>query len=212
MNGLYVITDPYLIPDAQLVGAVAQALAGGAAWVQYRAKHLTPSVRLQQATALQQLCKAAGAGFIINDDLDLAATIGATGVHLGRDDAGIAQARTRLGPAAVIGASCYADLSRAEAAWKAGASYLAFGSLYPSPTKPQAPRATLELLGKARQQFGLPIAAIGGLTLDNAAEVRAAGADLLAVISGVFAASDIQAASHLLSMLCSVPLPPCTVT
>lgn len=208
LNGLYVITDPHLTPGDQLIPAVAAALAGGAALVQYRAKHMAATTRQTQACALQQLCQRAGAKLIINDDVALALAVGAAGVHLGQADASIATARSCLGPQAIIGASCYADLSRAEAAWAAGANYLAFGSVYPSPTKPQAPRADPKLLGIARGRFGLPIAAIGGITRNNAAEVRAAGADLLAVISGVFAAADIQTASHHLSMLCSIPLPP----
>ncbi len=207
LHGLYVITDTTLTPDAQLVDAVAQALAGGATWVQYRAKHTPASERRAQAGALRDLCRAAAAGFIINDDLDLAVALAADGVHLGRADTGIAAARARLGPHAIIGASCYAELELAHAAAAAGASYLAFGSMFPSPTKPTAVRAPLALLRTARAQLHLPIAAIGGITQHNAAQVVAAGADLIAVISGVFATPNIYQAAHALSMLCSPEQP-----
>jgi thiamine-phosphate pyrophosphorylase len=125
---------------------------------------------------------------IINDDLALALAIGADGVHLGRDDGDPAEARRALGPGRILGVSCYDEWARAEAGAAAGVDYLAFGAVYPSPTKPHAPRAGLELLARAKRELGLPVAAIGGITLDNAPPLIAAGASLLAVISDVFSA------------------------
>lgn len=140
-----------------------------------------------------RLCHAYDALLILNDDLPLALEINADGVHLGRDDhaGNLAEARQMLGPDKVLGVSCYADLSLAEMAANAGASYLAFGSMYPSITKPAAPSAPLTLLTEARR-FGLPVAAIGGICLNNAAQTLAAGADLLAVISDLFDAPDMD--------------------
>jgi len=127
---------------------------------------------------------------VINDDLALALEIDADGAHLGRDDGDLAGARKALGPARILGASCYGEWARAEAAVAAGVDYVAFGAMFPSSTKPQAPLAPLEMLTRAKAEFGLPVAAIGGITLDNAPLLIAAGADLPAVISDVFSAPD----------------------
>jgi thiamine-phosphate pyrophosphorylase len=143
-----------------------------------------------------RICHASGAKLIINDDVWLAVEIGADGAHLGRDDApggSLAAARDALGSKRILGVSCYDDLARGEEAAAAGADYLAFGSMFPSRTKPAATRAPIELLGEARRRFGLPVAAIGGITLDNAPELIAAGADMLAVVSDLFDAMDIKA-------------------
>lgn len=127
---------------------------------------------------------------VINDDLALALAVGADGVHLGRDDGDPAEARRALGPGRILGVSCYDEWARAEVGAAAGVDYLAFGAVYPSPTKPHAPRAGLELLVRAKRELGLPVVAIGGITLDNAPPLIAAGASLLAVISDVFSAPD----------------------
>jgi thiamine-phosphate pyrophosphorylase len=143
-----------------------------------------------------RICRASGAKLIINDDVWLAVEIGADGAHLSRDDApggSLAAARDALGPKRILGVSCYNELARGEEAAAAGADYIAFGSMFSSRTKPAAVRAPLELLGEARRRFGLPVAAIGGITLDNAPEVIAAGADMLAVVSDLFDAMDIKA-------------------
>jgi len=207
LSGLYVITDAALVGGAQLVPAVKAALQGGARLVQYRDKSQDAARRRQEAEALCRLCHAHNALLIINDDVQLAADCGADGVHLGKDDAGIQAARTRLGPTAVIGVSCYNDLARAHEAKTAGADYLAFGSFYPSTIKPQAPRATLDLLRQARCELQLPLCAIGGITAGNAAPLLAAGADLVAVISDVFAADDIEAAAGRYRTLFSAKAP-----
>lgn len=186
LRGLYAITpeDPLLPRLSSLAEA---ALQGGARLLQYRNKTAPAPLRRAQAAEMMRLCHAHDALLIINDDLPLALELNADGVHLGRDDhdAGIAAARAALGPDKILGISCYADPGRAALAAQAGASYVAFGSMYPSPTKPHAPPAALSLLNEARR-CGLPIAAIGGITLDNAAATIAAGADMLAVISDLF--------------------------
>jgi len=190
LRGVYAVTpDDALAP--RLSALVAEALAGGVRLVQYRNKSAPAPLRRAQAADLLRLCRASEARLIVNDDLALALEIGADGVHLGRADGDISAARAALGPQKILGVSCYADLALAAAAAQAGADYLAFGSMYASATKPNAPRAPLALLGEARRRFALPIAAIGGIALENAAQTIAAGADLLAVISDLFDASDI---------------------
>jgi len=195
LYGLYVITDADCLPPARLIDAVEAALAGGARLVQYRDKTGDRAARLQQARALVALCRRYDAPLIVNDDVSLARESGADGVHLGRDDAGIGAARERLGARALIGASCYDDWTRARAAADAGADYVAFGSFFESGTKPGAVRADLDLLRRAKQQLNCPVAAIGGITPDNGAGLVAAGAAMLAVVRGVFAAPDIGAAA-----------------
>jgi glutamate-1-semialdehyde 2,1-aminomutase len=184
LEGLYAITPEGLALDA-LRAAVAAALAGGCRWVQYRSKAGSPVARKAEAQALHALCATFRAGLIINDDMLLAQALG-VGVHLGRADGDIAAARALLGPHAVIGASCYQDFALAARAVGKGASYVAFGALYASPTKPDAARAPLALLTRARECLPVPVCAIGGITIDNVAPVIAAGADMVAVISDLF--------------------------
>lgn len=195
VNGLYAITDTQLIPAGQLTGCVAQAIAGGASVIQYRNKQTADPARRQEAAALTTLCRQHHIPLIINDDAELAAAVGASGVHLGQSDAPIRQARQQLGPRAIIGVSCYNDLERAIAAVAAGADYVAFGRFFPSHSKPDAHQADPRVLNQARQQLDRPIVAIGGITPDNGQALLAAGANLLAVIHGVFGQPDIQTAA-----------------
>ncbi|MFC4763857.1 thiamine phosphate synthase [Dyella koreensis] len=191
-RGLYVITDG---PRDDLLTAVAQALAGGARLVQYRDKTTNGDRRRTEAAALRQLCASHAAPLIINDDVALAAAVGADGVHLGETDADLAAARVALGPGAIIGVSCYDSLERARALASAGADYIAFGAFFPSPTKPHARRAPPDLLRQSAA-LGVPRVAIGGITPDNGTSLVEAGADYLAVISAVFGAGDIRAAAQ----------------
>jgi len=195
IRGLCAVTvDDPLLP--RLSALVKAALDGGVPFVQYRNKMASRPLRRAQAAEMLRICRASGAKLIINDDVWLAVEIGADGAHLGRDDApggSLAAARDALGPKRILGVSCYNELARGEEAVAAGADYLAFGSMYSSRTKPAAVRAPLELLGEAKRRFGLPVAAIGGITLDNAPDVIAAGADMLAVVSDLFDAMDIKA-------------------
>jgi len=174
---------------------VSLAIDGGAALVQYRDKSDNHRLRLQQAKALAELCRARGVPLIINDDVELSGDCGAQGVHLGRDDADARAARSLLGAEAIIGVSCYNDLALAREAAESGADYIAFGRFFPSQTKPGAIQAGPELIRQAKQELSLPVAAIGGITPDNAGQLINAGADMLAVVNGIFAAADIQRAA-----------------
>ena len=197
LRGLYAITPEDADTEA-LVARVALALEGGAALVQYRAKSVVPTLALAQSRRLAALCGSFGALFIVNDSIELASASGADGVHLGRDDTAIAQARRAL-PRAIIGVSCYSDPSAARSAARDGADYVAIGSIFASVTKPLAVRATLSAIGEARRLSGLPVAAIGGITLDNADEAMKAGADMLAVITALFTAPDVRTAARAFS-------------
>ena len=190
--GLYAISNG---PRPDLLAVCAAALRGGASVLQYRDKTAGHTRRRAEAIALVDLCAQFRVPLIVNDDVELAASIGAAGVHLGEDDGDIGAARKRLGGAAIIGMSCYDSIDRARELASAGADYLAFGAFFLSVTKPHARRATLELLRAARP-LGLPLVAIGGITADNAAPLLAAGADFVAAISGVFDAADPEAAAR----------------
>jgi len=190
LAGLYAITPDE--PDTDiLLRKAGEALRGGASALQYRNKTAGAELRLKQGRALAALCRAAGAAFIVNDDLALALELAADGAHLGADDGDLVEARQRLGPNKLLGASCYNRMELAEAAAQAGADYLAFGSVFSSGTKPGAVRAPLAIFAEARRSFALPLVAIGGITLQNAAQAFAAGADAVAVISALFDAADI---------------------
>lgn len=192
IKGLYLVT-PDCDDTALLCEQVAQALQGGVAILQYRHKTATEALRLEQAQALQALCRAANIPFLINDHVALAAEIDADGVHVGQHDHAISHARALLGKQKIIGASCYNQFALAEQAQTAGADYVAFGACYPSSTKPHAPRAEAALFTQAKQHLALPVVGIGGITLENASPLVAAGADALAVISDIFQAPDITA-------------------
>ena len=183
LRGLYAIT-----PQASDVERkVRLALEGGIALLQYRSKTRNPA----QAAAIVRMARDYRVPVIINDDVELALELGAAGAHLGRDDGDPGAARQRLG-ARILGVSCYDQLERARGAVGAGADYIAFGSVFASPTKPAAVRAPLSVFGEAKA-LGVPLAAIGGITLENAPQLIAAGADLLAVITDLFDAPDIRA-------------------
>ncbi len=196
LRGLYLVTPE--LPTTELVRRLEMALEGGkgrVALVQYRNKHLPRAQAREQIRAMAPLCRAAGVPVLINDDVELALETGAAGVHVGADDPSLETARRRLGPEAIVGVSCYDRLDLARAAAAGGADYVAFGSFFPSPTKPGAVRASIDLLRRARRELDLPIAAIGGITAARAGELVTAGADLLAVISDVFAAPDPRRAA-----------------
>jgi len=199
LRGLYAIT-PVLADTHVLCDRVAQAVAGGASLVQYRAKDVDRDLALEQARAIGAICRGAGAVFIVNDSIELARACGADGVHVGREDAGVAEAR-RAWPRGIVGVSCYDDPQRAAAAAREGADYVAIGSVFASSTKPGARRAPLEAIANASRLSGLPVAAIGGINLDNARLARDAGADMLAVISAVFDAPDIAMAARAIAAL-----------
>lgn len=196
LRGLYAITDATLCAKRGLIADVAAAIRGGAVMIQYRDKSTDVARREQEARALLALCRKQGVPLIINDDVELARTIGADGVHLGVEDGGMRAARSRLGDDAILGMSCYDSLELARSARAGGANYLAFGAFFASPTKPAAVPAPLALLREASDNLRLPIVAIGGITPDNGAALVAAGAGLLAVVSGVFAGDDPELAAR----------------
>ncbi|MEA3275408.1 MAG: thiamine phosphate synthase [Pseudomonadota bacterium] len=195
-RGLYAITPAEPVCGPSLAIRVEQAIRGGARMIQYREKSGSPEKRLREATELLAVCSAAGVPLIVNDDLDLAAQLGAAGVHLGRDDADPVTARRHLGPSAIIGISCYDRYERAQWAQEAGADYAAFGRFFPSTTKPTAVQASPELLRRARRELTLPLVAIGGITPENGRSLIEAGADMLAVVDAVFGQPDIRAAAE----------------
>ncbi len=199
-GGIYALTTETADTEGLLM-QVEAALAGGVAAVQYRDKSGDVARRHEQASELVALCRRFGVPLIVNDDLRLADLADADGVHLGRDDGSLREARIILGKDKLIGASCYQSLELALTAQAAGANYVAFGSFFASPTKPAASRAPLELLREAGSVIQLPLVAIGGITLANAPQLLDAGADSLAVLSALFGAPDIQATAHDLNQL-----------
>jgi thiamine-phosphate pyrophosphorylase len=203
LKGLYAIT-PERTDTARLVREVEQALEGGAALVQYRAKRADAALALEQSRSLLDLCRAFGVPLVVNDSLDLAIAIAADGVHLGRDDGNVRAARAAL-PGRLLGVSCYDDPALARRAAEQGADYVGIGSVFASATKPQAVRAALERLAEARRVGAIPVAAIGGITAGNALEAIAGGADMVAVISAVFDAPDIRSAARSIASLFPVP-------
>jgi thiamine-phosphate pyrophosphorylase len=192
-RGLYLVT-PDWDDTPRLLAVTRAAVKGGAVCVQYRHKATTTtSQRMEQALALSAALRDSGVTFIVNDDATLAAAVGADGVHLGRDDGDVAALRRKHGDAFIIGVSCYNEFARAERAVADGASYIAFGAMFASPTKPEAVAAPIELVRRAKAELPLPVACIGGITVDNAAQLVAVGADWLAVITDIYAAADAQA-------------------
>lgn len=186
LRGLYAITDSQLLAG-KFLKYVEAALEGGVTLLQYRDKSDDQARRLREAETLLTLCERYKTRLIINDDAELAARIGA-GVHLGQSDGPLTPARALLGRQAIIGSTCHDQLPLAEQTAKEGASYVAFGRFFNSTTKPGAPTASLELLDQARASLHLPICVIGGITLENATPLVNHGADLLAVVHGLFGA------------------------
>lgn len=195
-RGLYAITGSGITTTDELVGAVHRALMGGAGAVQYRDKGTDSDRRAREAAALLDLCHDHGVPMIVNDDIELSIEVHADGVHLGRDDGAISAARDRLGPRAIIGASCYARADLADRAIDEGADYVAFGSFYPSVTKPGADRVDVDTLRDVRSRIRVPIVCIGGITPENGARLIAAGGNVLAVIHGIFGQADPMAAAR----------------
>jgi len=195
IKGLYAIT-----PDEQdtdiLLAKVEAALQGGIGVLQYRNKLADHKLKTQQARALLPLCRHYQVPFIINDSIKLCMTLDADGVHLGADDGNLAEARARLGNGKILGASCYNRFDLALSAQQLGADYVAFGACFASSTKPNAPVAGLHLFTQAKAELHVPAVAIGGITLENAPLVIAAGASSVAVINAIFNADDVKLTSQ----------------
>ncbi len=202
LKGLYVIADTACIGADNIISKTDEVLSAGVKIIQYRHKKSTQGNRYKIAEQLRKLTQDYKSLLLINDDAQLAAAIDADGVHLGKDDISIEDARTSLGKDKIIGASCYANYENVYPAIQASADYIAFGSFFPSPTKPDAPRAKIELLHQAKLDFKIPVCAIGGITPKNAPSVLAAGADMVAVISAIFnASSPSRAVQEYLSLM-----------
>ena len=201
LHGLYVITPEHHPDPGWLEGKADEALRGGARLVQYRDKSGDWRRREREAGELRALCTRHGALLIVNDDVELALATGAHGVHLGQGDMPLDEARGKLGDRAIIGITCHDRLDLAIAAQLGGADYVAFGAVYPSPTKPAAVCAPLALIAQARESLDIPICAIGGISADNARAVIRAGADMAAVIDGIFGQPDPEAAARRIAAL-----------
>ena len=200
-RGIYALTPEHR-SGAELTNTVASAIEYGVRAIQYRDKSADLEQRRRDAGALLEVCRARNVPLIINDDVELALATGADGVHLGRDDENLSAARSRLGGDAIIGVSCYDEPARALAAARNGADYVAFGSFFPSVTKPGAVRATTGIVATVRPRIQVPIVAIGGITPENAAPLLESGVDLLAVVNAVFGAPDIgQAVRRLVRLV-----------
>jgi thiamine-phosphate pyrophosphorylase len=195
LHGIYAITDPVLCGD-DLINNVRAAIEGGIRILQYRNKQASHNVQHEEATRLLALCRQHDVLFIINDDAELAADIDADGVHLGQKDRALIEAREQLGQNKIIGISCNNRFDYALAAQQQGADYIAFGRFFSSMTKPQAPQAEIELLLRGKRELHVPIVAIGGITADNGRQLIEAGADMLAVIHGIFGQADVRLAAQ----------------
>ena len=197
IRGLYAVTPP-LDDDELLLHKCEAALVGGARILQYRPPPPPYSSESHYAMAaeLLKLCRANRAIFIVNDDVELARSCSADGVHLGQNDAAIADARIALGANAIIGATCHHHINLAEKAARDGADYISLGAVFPSSTKPSAALCPLDILRDCKKRMSLPLAAIGGINSQNAAAVIEAGADAVAVVSGIFNCIDIAAAAN----------------
>ena len=200
IKGLYAIT-PDMADLNTLIQKTQLAIEGGAFMVQYRSKIQDRDVKMQQCAAILRLCREYKIPCIVNDDVDMCRALEADGVHLGEKDDNIAEVRRILGEDAIIGSSCYDQLNRAKLAQKEGASYVAFGAMFETSTKPNAPRATLELLREAKSQIQIPIVAIGGITMNNAHDVIETGIDAIAVINSLYESNSIKETAETLSSM-----------
>lgn len=195
MKGLYLVTPDW--DDTQKMLEVTEAgLRGGAALVQYRHKTASPELRREQAARLQALCRTYGRPFIINDFVELCMELDADGIHVGGTDASVAQVRAALGPAKIVGASCYGSMQLARDAHQAGASYVAFGGFYPSRVKKYEVSTPAEIVAQAKKEIPLPNVVIGGMTQQNSVPLVAQGADMVAVISSVYMVDDPENAAR----------------
>ena len=200
IKGLYAIT-PDMADTDLLLQKIEAALQGGINILQYRNKAANHKLQTQQARAILPLCRQYNVPLIINDSVKLCLTLGADGVHLGADDGNLREVRARIGDDKIFGASCYNRFDLALSAQQAGANYVAFGACFASETKPNAPVVGLDLFVKAKNELNIPAVAIGGITLQNAAQAIQAGANAVAVINAIFNANDVKLSSQQFSLL-----------
>jgi len=199
-RGIYLITEHERLAFAE-VFAITQSVIGSISALQYRNKSTDNKLKRVQASKLLKLCNDHQVPFIINDNIDLAIELGADGVHLGREDPDCIEAKRRLGQQKLIGVSCYNEIQRADQAVADGASYIAFGALFPTSTKANTVQASTDLIQQAKQRYTVPVVAIGGITTANCDAAINAGADLLAVVSSVYLADDPVAVIHQFNQL-----------
>ena len=190
MAEIYAISDDILMPENLALEYVREILEYGVKFFQFRSKKAVKNEKL--ASEILNLCEKFGAKFIVNDDVKFAKKIGAKAVHLGKDDEGIKEAFEILGKDAYVGVSCYNDINLAINATKNGASYVAFGSVFTSPTKPNAPKCGLEIVKEAKQILNLPVCVIGGINETNIGSLSHAKPDLIAVISAIYKDGNIK--------------------
>lgn len=195
LTGLYVVTPDWDDTDT-LVDATEQALMGGAQLVQYRHKTADALLRREQAAALLDICRKYAVPFIVNDHVDLCLEIDADGIHVGGTDQSVAAVRALVGPDKIVGASCYGTFQLAVDAQAAGASYVAFGGFYPSRVKKYDFKTPVEIVSQAKAVLTVPVVVIGGMTQENSLPLIAEGADMVAAISSVFMADDVEAAAR----------------
>ncbi len=206
MKGLYLVTPDW--DDTQKLLDVTEAgLRGGAALIQYRHKTASPTLRHEQAGQLQALCRKYGRPFIVNDFVDLCMALDADGILVGGTDMAVAQVRAAVGPTKIVGASCYGSLDLAREAYRAGASYVAFGGFYPSRVKKYEVSTSPAIVTQARTEIPVPNVVIGGMTQENAAPLVALGTDMVAAISSVYLADDPEAAARRFAALFYTNLP-----
>ena len=190
MAEIYAISDDILMPENLALEYAREILECGVKFFQFRSKKVVKNEKL--ASEILNLCEKFGAKFIVNDDVKFAKKIGAKAVHLGKDDENIKEAFEILGKDAYVGVSCYNDISLAINAAKNGASYVAFGSVFASPTKPNAPKCGLEVVKEAKQILDLPVCVIGGINETNIGSLSHAKPDLIAVISAIYKNGNIK--------------------
>ena len=190
MAEIYAISDDILMPENLALEYVREILESGVKFFQFRSKKVVKNEKL--TSEILNLCEKFGAKFIVNDDVKFAKKIGAKAVHLGKDDEGIKEAFEILGKDAYVGVSCYNDINLAINAAKNGASYVAFGSVFTSPTKPNAPKCGLEVVKEAKQILNLPVCVIGGINETNISSLSLAKPDLIAVISAIYKDGNIK--------------------
>ena len=190
MAEIYAISDDILMPENLALDYTREILECGVKFFQFRSKKVVKNERL--ASEILDLCEKFKAKFIVNDDVKFAKKIGANAVHLGKDDENIKEAFEILGKDAYVGVSCYNDINLAINAAKNGASYVAFGSVFESPTKPNAPKCDLEVVKEAKQILDLPVCVIGGINERNIGSLSYANPDLIAIISAIYKDGNIK--------------------
>ena len=200
LKGLYVITAQKLIPRDRFMDTVEKAIRGGAKIIQLREKDTLEEEITRLGKGLLEITRRYRIPLIINDSPKLAREIGADGVHLGKDDSDISLARKLLGSEAIIGVSCYGDIERGLRAEREGADYVAFGTPFFTPTKPDRKPTPFEVLREAKRRITkIPVFAIGGITKENAQSVLETGVDGIAVITAVFSSPNPEEAARSLA-------------